>query len=74
MSGTTISGTSSIGITLDSSDTNPVSVTGTITVASGNALYGWGARAMVGTDRSMAGPSTIPEPSAARAGSRSRSD
>lgn len=42
MSGTTISGTSSIGITLDSSDTNPVSVTGTITVASGNALYGLG--------------------------------
>jgi len=42
MSGTTISGTHSIGITLNSTNPNPVSVTGTITVASGNALYGKG--------------------------------
>jgi hypothetical protein len=42
MSGTTISGTHSIGITLDNTYPNPVSVTGTITVASGNALYGLG--------------------------------
>jgi hypothetical protein len=42
MSGTTIAGTYSVGITLNSTNPNPVSVTGTITVASGNALYGKG--------------------------------
>src|SRR5579872_56351 len=40
MTGTIISGNYSIGITLTDTASNPVSVTGNITVASGDALYG----------------------------------
>jgi hypothetical protein len=40
MTGTTISGSHLIGITLTSSASNPVFVTGTISVSSGDALYG----------------------------------
>ena len=40
MSGTTISGTSMSGVTLTQAADNPALVTGTITVASGTALYG----------------------------------